>query len=149
MHKTENTILFFSEGIGFILRRKKKLRSWIHASIGLENKAVGSINFIFCSDDYLYNLNQKYLSHDTFTDVITFDYTENSTQLSGDIFISIERVNENAKQFGFPFVKELHRVMIHGILHLAGYQDKTPGDTKEMRAKEDYYLSLLPGFLKT
>ena len=143
---TENTILFFSEGSNFIIKNKKKLRNWIYASIDLENKGIGSINFIFCSDDYLHSLNVQYLKHDTLTDVITFDYTEDSPLLSGDIFISIDRVKENAKQFGTPFVDELHRVMIHGLLHLAGYSDKTDQETALMRSKEDYYLSLQPGF---
>ena len=122
---TGNTILFFSEGLNFIIRDKKKLRNWIYASMDLEDKGIGSINFIFCADEYLHNLNVEYLKHDTLTDVITFDYTDNSPLLSGDIFISIERVRVNAKQFGSPFVNELHRVMIHGMLHLAGYSDKT------------------------
>jgi rRNA maturation RNase YbeY len=141
-----DAILFFTEEITFTLRDKKKLRKWIYVSIGREKSTIGSINFIFCSDAYLHDLNVKYLKHDTLTDIITFDYTEESGPLSGDIFISIDRVRDNAKQFGTGFVKELHRVMIHGILHLAGYKDKSAGDKAAMRVKEDYYLSLQPEF---
>lgn len=110
----------------------------------LEKKTIGSINFIFCTDAYLHEMNVKYLNHDTYTDVITFDYTENPPEISGDIFISSERVRENAKQFGTTFVMELHRVMIHGLLHLAGFDDKTAREQQQMRSKEDYYLSLQP-----
>lgn len=141
-----NAILFFTEEITFTLRDKNKLREWIYASAGLEKKTIGSINFIFCNDAFLHDLNVRYLGHDTLTDIITFDYTEETNSLSGDIFISIERVRENAKHFGSTFVSELHRVMIHGILHLAGYKDKSDGEKAAMRAKEDYYLSLQPEF---
>ncbi len=141
-----NAILFFAEEITFTLRDKNKLRKWIYASIGRENRTIGSISFIFCSDAYLHDLNVRYLGHDTLTDIITFDYTDEAGVLSGDIFISIDRVRDNAKQFGSGFVKELHRVMIHGILHLAGYKDKSAGEKAAMRAKEDYYLSLQPEF---
>lgn len=144
----DSTILFFSEGLHFNLRDKKKLRSWFYASIALEGKNIGSINFIFCGDSYLHAMNVQYLNHDTLTDVITFDYSETTGPLSGDIFISIERVRENAKQFGNSFVKELHRVMIHGMLHLAGYDDKSKREKAAMRDKEDYYLSLQPEFFK-
>lgn len=112
----------------------------------LEKGHIGSINFIFCSDEYLFQLNQKYLKHDTYTDIITFDSSVEETEISGDIFISLERVKENSKQFSGSFVKELHRVMIHGILHLLGYKDKSPKDKEAMSGKEDYYLSLLPDF---
>lgn len=141
---TKGNILFFNEGSGFTLKDKKKLRKWIYASMDLEKKTIGSINFIFCTDAYLHEMNVKYLNHDTYTDVITFDYTENPPEISGDIFISSERVRENAKQFGTTFVMELHRVMIHGLLHLAGFDDKTAREQQQMRSKEDYYLSLQP-----
>lgn len=145
---TESGLLFFSEGIAFTLRDKKKIRNWINASMDLEQKTIGSINFIFCSDSYLHGINLEYLKHDTFTDIITFDYSTPSEGLSGDIYISIDRVKENAKQFEVTFVNELHRVMIHGMLHLAGYKDKTAGEKKAMGAKEDYYLSLQPEFFR-
>ena len=144
---TTNAILFFTEEISFSLRDRKKIRNWIYASIDQEKMICGSINFIFCSDNYLHQLNVEYLKHDTLTDIITFDYSEGDT-VSGDIFISIERVRENAKQFRVPFVNELHRVMIHGILHLAGHSDKTSSEKAGMRGKEDYYLSLQPEFFR-
>ena len=145
---TNSTILFFNEGLRYTLKDKNKLRSWINASIALENKNIGSINFIFCSDEYLHKLNIQYLNHDTLTDIITFDNSEDDARISADIFISIDRVKENAKQFGQPFVNELHRVMIHGMLHLAGYKDKSSKEKAAMRDKEDYYLSLQPEFFK-
>ncbi len=141
---SNSSILFFSEGIKFILREKKRLRIWLNASIANEEKSYGSINFIFCSDDFLHQMNKEHLDHDTLTDIITFDFSETPHNISGDIYISIDRVKENAKQFNVSFVDELHRVMIHGILHLSGYKDKTKKQSLTMRAKEDYYLSLLP-----
>lgn len=144
---TTNSILFFTEETNFRLRDRRKLRNWINASIDREQKVGGSINFIFCSDDYLHQMNIRYLRHDTLTDIITFDYGEGET-VSGDIFISVDRVRENAKHFGVHFVNELHRVMIHGVLHLAGHKDKTAGEKAAMRAREDYYLSLQPEFFR-
>ena len=141
-------IRFFTEEISFILKDKNKLRKWIQVVIGNEGKLPGDLNYIFCSDNYLYKLNIEYLNHDTLTDIITFDVSEDADEISGEIYISIDRVKENAKKFKVPFYNELHRVMIHGILHLAGYHDKTPEEVSEMRSKEDYYLSLLPGILR-
>jgi rRNA maturation RNase YbeY len=140
-------ILFFLEDIQYTLRHRKKIRRWLHNAIQSEEKIVGRINVILCSDEYLYNLNLTFLKHDTLTDIITFDYSEKDIRLSGDVFISLERVKENSKLFRVPLVHELYRVMIHGILHLAGYRDKKPADKELMRSKEDYYLSLLPDFL--
>ncbi|NOX46547.1 MAG: rRNA maturation RNase YbeY [Chlorobi bacterium] len=134
---------FFEEDIKFLLRNKRKLRNWFRATILEEGGKPGTLNFIFCSDSYLLDLNTSYLKHDTLTDIITFDLSENEQSVAGDIFISIERVKENAKSFQISFPRELHRVLIHGILHLLGYKDKTPSQQKEMRSKEDYYLSLL------
>jgi len=123
------------------------LRKWIGVVIGNENKLPGDLNFIFCSDDYLYKLNIEYLNHDTLTDIITFDLSEIEDEISGEIYISIERVKENSGKFNVSFYEELHRVIIHGILHLAGYNDKTPDEVSLMRKKEDYCLSLLPEIL--
>ena len=139
-------ILYFSEDIKFLLKNKNNLRKWIKASISHEKMWVGSINFIFCSDKYLLQLNQKYLNHNTYTDIITFDNSDSQHEISGDLYISVERVRENSKQFSGSFVIELQRVMIHGILHLLGYNDKSSKDKETMRNKEDYYLSLLPDF---
>lgn len=137
-----SNILFFSEGIVFNIRSKKRLREWINASMELENKKPGSINFIFCDDEYLLEINSKYLKHNTLTDVITFNNSDHPNIITSDIFISVERVRENAKHFQVSFVKELQRVMIHGILHLLGYNDKTTEEKTTMRSKEDYYLTL-------
>jgi rRNA maturation RNase YbeY len=104
-------------------------------------KNLGSLNYIFCTDNYLLQINNDYLKHNTLTDIITFDYTEGK-MVSGEVFISVERVRENAALFSGSFKDELHRVMIHGILHLCGHKDKTPSAKKEMTAQEDYYLSL-------
>jgi rRNA maturation RNase YbeY len=140
-------IYFFSEDIDFILPGKIKVRRWITNAISLENKELGSINYIFCSDHYLHNLNLKFLNHDTLTDIITFDNSGKRNEISGDIFISINRVRENSGKFQNKFTQELFRVMIHGILHLIGYSDKTKTESSIMRQKEDYYLSLLPNFI--
>jgi rRNA maturation RNase YbeY len=111
-----------------------------------EHKDIDFVNVIFCSDSFLLDLNKHYLNHDTYTDILTFDYSDASTNVSGDIFISIDRVKENAKQFKTTFLQELHRVIIHGFLHLAGYKDKTRPEQQLMRSKEDIYLSLQPNF---
>ena len=136
-------IYFHNEEINFVLPQKKKIRQWIINASKQEGKTPGAINVIFTSDSYLYGLNVKHLDHDTYTDIITFDYTSDN-EISGDIFISIDRVKENAKELMIPINNELHRVIIHGVLHLIGYKDKTPQQKKIMTAKEDYYLSLLP-----
>lgn len=135
-------IHFFNEDISFHLREIRKKRAWFIRSIESERKVAGEINFIFCSDDYLLRMNIGYLNHDTLTDVITFDYTEGNT-ISGDIFISIPRVKENASIFSRSFNNELDRVMVHGVLHLCGYKDKTPANEKQMRLKEDEKLQML------
>lgn len=119
----------------------KKVKNWIVKAILNENLKEGEINYIFCDDNYLSDLNIKYLKHNTLTDIISFDYTIGKI-ISGDIFISIERVKENAESFNTTFVDELHRVMIHGVLHYCGYKDKTDDEKTQMRSKEDYYLSL-------
>lgn len=114
---------------------------WIDTIIHSENKILGEINYIFCDDNYLFEINKTYLDHDTLTDIITFDYTEGNT-LSSDIFISVERVADNANDFNVPFTTELLRVMAHGILHLCGYKDKTEADSQLMRTKEDEKIAL-------
>lgn len=108
---------------------------------GSEIKTLGDISIIFCSDNYILDVNLRYLHHDYFTDVITFDYCEGN-RLSGDLFISVDSVRENAVEFGTEFDDELHRVIVHGLLHLIGYDDHTPEDQKLMSEKEDYYLGL-------
>ncbi len=141
------SIYFHNEEIKFVFPDKRRIRKWIINTSEQENKDVGDINIIFTSDNCLYDLNIRHLRHDTFTDIITFDYSVEN-EINGDIFISLERVRENAKEFGHPSLHELHRVIIHGILHLIGYKDKTKQQKLNMRAKEDYYLSLLPEIMK-
>ena len=119
----------------------KKLNTWIEKVAEKEGKQLGTISYIFCSDDYLLKMNIEYLNHDTLTDIITFPY--NNDPIEGDIFISIERVKDNAQDYKVNFETELHRVMIHGILHLCGYKDKTKMDALLMRQKEDESLILL------
>jgi rRNA maturation RNase YbeY len=116
-----------------------KYNQWVKGIILEENKKEGDIVFVFCNDKYLLKKNIQFLNHDTYTDVITFDYCSDSI-INGDIFISTERVKENAKNLEVDFFNELNRVMVHGLLHLLGYKDKTELDAKLMREKEDFYL---------
>ena len=138
----ESTLNFFSEEIDFSLDDELVTSNWILNSITEEEKVAGDINYIFCSDDYLYKMNVEHLDHDTLTDIITFNYCEGNV-INSDIFISIDRVKENAILFNSSFSNELNRVIIHGVLHLVGYDDKNEVDKITMRAKEDFYLSLL------
>ena len=133
-------ILFHSE-CNFTLSKQDARSRWIINSVINESKRVGKLSFIFCTDEYLLEKNIQFLDHDTYTDIITFDYCEGDL-ISGDIFVSIERVTENANAFGVNFEDELDRVLIHGVLHLAGYQDKRKEEVNTMREKEDFYLSL-------
>jgi rRNA maturation RNase YbeY len=135
-------INFFSQDIPFILPKPRKTSSWIKSTIEAEGHRLKELNFIFCSDEHLLGMNLQYLNHKTYTDIITFDNSEEASSIEGDIFISIDRVKENAQKLNAPFSDELHRVIIHGILHLLGYSDKTTSQIKEMREKEDAYLSL-------
>ena len=140
-------INFFLEDIIYQVRNKNLLRKWIYDTIIAENSDLEEISFIFCSDKFLLNLNIEYLNHDTFTDVITFQYNEGIEKLHSDIFISIDRMRENANSFKQRQLDEFHRIMIHGVLHLLGYEDKTKLKKEEMTAKENYYLSLRPSKL--
>lgn len=135
-------IAFLVNEISFVLKNKKRNSAWLEGIVLAENKKVGTLTYIFCSDEYLLEMNRKHLSHDYYTDVITFDYCQEN-EISGDIFISVDRVKENAKNLGINFDEELKRVMAHGLLHLLGYGDKSRSEQKEMRAKEDFYLALL------
>lgn len=142
-HGEQATIQFFSEDIPFEYPHPTIAQSWINQIVTLENcRLTAELNFVFCSDDYLYRMNIEYLNHDTLTDIITFPYSE-PPNISGDIFISVDRVHENAQQYQVPFMNELHRVMIHGVLHLCGYPDKTPEEQKTMRTKENEALQYL------
>lgn len=133
-------IRFFSEDTDFLYKGKDSVRKWYKFAAETEIRKLGQINIIFCSDNYILDINMKYLQHDYFTDIITFDYCEGNT-LSGDLFISVDSVRENAVYYHTEFKDELDRVIIHGLLHLVGYDDHKPEDQAEMRAKEDYYLS--------
>lgn len=135
------SISFHSESITFSLENKDDVVAWIKEAISAENKTLGEVSYIFCSDEYLYKINLEHLNHDTYTDIITFNYCEEDV-LNADIFISIDRVKENANTYNVGFETELHRVIIHGILHLVGYNDKSDEQQKEMTSREDFYLSL-------
>jgi probable rRNA maturation factor len=135
-------INFFSQVSSFKVPHPRKTSAWIQATIKKEKGKLGQLNFIFCSDEDLLKINIEYLNHKTYTDIITFDTSDGEGPLEGDIFISIDRVKDNAGKLELAFVDELHRVIIHGVLHLLGYSDKTPTKKKEMRKKEDAYLSL-------
>ena len=131
---------FFSETT-FNLQNPEKVASWISVIISNENHEEGELSYIFCDDEYLHKLNVEFLKHDTLTDIISFDNSLGN-QINGDIFISVERVKENAIKFNTTFENELHRVIIHGVLHYCGYRDKTKKDADLMRVKENKALSL-------
>jgi len=136
------SIKFFTEDVPLPKLEKRKLISWIKNVILKEGKKTGDISFIFCSDDFLLDVNKKYLNHDYYTDIITFDYVVKN-KIQGDIFISVDRVKENAKTYKTTFENEKHRILIHGILHLLGYKDKLKEDKSLMTTKEDLYLKEL------
>lgn len=135
-------MISFNYETDFQLSNEAKTSNWITKVIERQNCKVDEISYVFCDDDYLHRLNVQYLNHDTLTDIISFDYSIGKT-ISGDVFISIERVEDNAKDFEVDFYTELHRVIIHGILHYCGFKDKTEEDAKQMRAKEDEALLIL------
>lgn len=135
-------MISFNYETDFELTNEAQLADWISSTISKENCKEGEINYIFCDDDYLHKLNVEFLNHDTLTDIISFDYSVGK-ELHGDIYISTERVADNAKDFNSEFIDELHRVMIHGILHYCGYKDKTEDDETLMRQKENHYLGQL------
>ena len=134
-------IRYFQEDIRFELKQKMLNNRWLKMVAGSEMRRLGAINIIFCSDNYILDVNMKYLQHDYFTDIITFDYCEKDV-LSGDLFISIDSVRENAQFYGTEFADELNRVMVHGLLHLIGYDDHSEADIAVMRQKENYYLEM-------
>jgi rRNA maturation RNase YbeY len=125
----------------FTLEDEAVYSDWLSRVILSENKNEGEINYIFCDDEYLLEINQQYLNHDTLTDIISFDYSIGN-ELNGDIFISIQRVADNALDFNVPFLEELKRVMVHGVLHYCGYKDKSADDERLMRSKEDEKIQL-------
>ena len=135
-------IRFTSQNIDFELPQTEKVKKWITQVVLQRGKRVGNISYLFCDDEYLLGVNQRFLNHDTYTDIITFDYVV-ADLISGDIMISVDRVGENAEKFGVPHVQELHRVIIHGVLHLCGLNDKGPGERELMEAAENKALSML------
>jgi rRNA maturation RNase YbeY len=135
-------INFFSQDLPFKISKPRKTAQWLRQVVVSEKKELVQVNYIFCSDKYLLSLNTQYLKHRTLTDIITFDNSEKPGVIEGDIFVSIERVRENAETLQVDFDHELHRVLVHGVLHLANYSDKTPSEKGQMRKKEDAYLSL-------
>ena len=139
-----SSIRFFSEDRTTKLPKPRKTVTWIKSVVKKESKQLGLVNFIFCSDEYLRQINLQYLNHSSYTDIVTFDNSESTGIVEGDIFISVDRVKDNAIKFSRPFQEELHSVLIHGILHLVGYSDKGPIRKLRMTKKEDACLSL-PG----
>ena len=137
-----NSIYFHSEDIDFTPKQKTELRHWIISIIDKNQYQLKYLNYIFTSDTYLLKINSEYLNHNTLTDIITFDLSSNKHLIEADIFISVERVKENAADLDISFHDELHRVMIHGVLHLFGFGDKSESQKKEMRKKENHYLDL-------
>ncbi len=133
-------IQFFEEEISYKLKHKALVRKWIKDTIAAEGFKLKELTYVFCSDAYLLPMNQQYLGHDTYTDIITFDNSASEDEILGDIFISIERVRENAARYGIAETDELHRIIIHGTLHLLGYTDKSAVTKQKMTQKEDEYL---------
>src|SRR5574343_515064 len=133
-------IHLFEEDVTLKIKNKLNIKKWLKETIENEGYNLGELNYIFCSDEYLHQMNVSYLNHDTLTDIITFDNSDIEGKIIGDIFISIDRVTENAKKFDVEFIDELNRVMVHGALHLVGYKDKKKEEQEKMRAKENYYL---------
>lgn len=133
---------FFFADVRVTLTERTRLKTFINKIFKKEGKQLSHLNYIFCSDDYLLNINRQFLNHDYYTDIITFDISEKSAPISGEIYISTDRVKENAELIGHPFRSELHRVIFHGVLHLCGYKDKSKAESTNMRKTEDYYLAL-------
>ena len=133
-------IRFFNEDNPYKLPRKQATRQWLKQQAEREGYAVGDLNYIFCSDEYVLQVNRDYLEHDYYTDIITFDQSEEEGKIEGDIFVSVDRVTDNATQLGIPAEQEMRRVLAHGLLHLCGYGDKTDEEEAQMRAKEEEWL---------
>lgn len=134
-------IRFFNEDVPYKLSQKQAMRQWLKQQAEREGYAVGELNYIFCSDEYVLQVNRDHLQHDFYTDIITFDTGEDEGRIEGDIFISVDRVTDNAVQLGIAADGEMRRVLAHGLLHLCGYGDKTDEEVRLMRAKEDEWLT--------
>jgi probable rRNA maturation factor len=142
MKKTK--IYFFTEDIRFKLKAILKHKEWLRTIAETEGKIIPELSIIMCSDEYLLSINKQYLKKDYLTDVIAFSFTNGKNAVQGEIYVSIDRVRENAMEFDFSFEQELRRVMAHGLLHMCGYNDNTPAGKKKMQAREDYHLSTFP-----
>ncbi|GHB89146.1 rRNA maturation RNase YbeY [Persicitalea jodogahamensis] len=140
MATLKSLIQFFAEDVDHELPNPTKARRWLKFVIDQEEHELNSLNYIFCSDEYLLNMNREHLNHDYYTDIITFDTSDEEKQVEGEIYISIDRVNENAATANVKEDEELRRVMVHGVLHLLGYDDDTDSNKEKIRDKEDYYL---------
>lgn len=140
MEEEHYPISFYSENTDFELSNEAETREWLLKAVAAEKHTLQELSIIFCDDEYLQEMNQEYLEHEELTDIITFQYHEEGQEVHGDLFISIERVRENAELFKVTFEHELNRVMVHGTLHLMGYKDKTPADKSLMTEKENHYL---------
>jgi len=140
--KPKATICFFFKDVSYNLRNRKKLKEFISYLFKKEKKNLRVLNYVFCSDEFLLGINQKYLRHDFYTDIITFDISNSKTEISGEVYISLDRMKENSSLFKVTFLQELLRVVLHGALHLSGYSDKRSAEKKLMRQKEDYYLDM-------
>lgn len=141
-------IRFFEEEIKFNLKHKNSYKKWLKAIAKAEGFKIVELNYIFCSDEYLHEINLRYLNHDTYTDIITFDQREKENEISGEIYVSLDRVKENALSLKEEFAKELNRVISHGLLHLCGYTDKSNSDKQKMRLKEDEAITKLKELIK-
>jgi probable rRNA maturation factor len=137
-------IRFFNEDSPYKLPQKQATRQWLKQQAEAECFRVGDLNYVFCSDEHVLQVNRDYLQHDFYTDIITFDQSEEEDLIEGDIFISVDRVADNASQLGVAPITEMRRVLAHGLLHLCGYGDKSPEEEKTMRAKEDEWLATFP-----
>ena len=135
-------INFFTEEVSFSLKEKRKRKAWLKGIAEMEHHKISDLNYIFCSDEYLYNINVEYLDHNTYTDIITFDNSEKEGEISGDVFVSIERVKENSQALKIKEEQELSRVISHGLFHLLGYKDKTEEEVNLMRSKEEFAINL-------
>jgi len=141
-------ISYYNQGTNYKLKHKRSLSNWINQVVHLENSnfSIGNINVVLCDDEYVLDINKQFLNHNYYTDIITFDYCEN-TLISGDLMISIDTVKSNAKEYEVPFIEELYRVIAHGVLHLLGYKDSTENEKSEMRVAENNALILLKSII--
>ncbi|MVM39826.1 rRNA maturation RNase YbeY [Spirosoma sp. HMF3257] len=134
-------IRFFNEDVPYKLPKKQATRQWLKQQVEREGYVIGDLSYMFCSDDHVLQVNRDFLQHDYYTDIITFDMSEDEEKIEGDIFISVERVTDNATQLGVSPEQEMRRVLAHGLLHLCGYGDKTDEEATQMRAKEEEWLT--------